>query len=63
VSTTSRTPEQNLNELRAEDLDPRPKRFGSEEEVERAVESEQVKLQQPIEYRHGEEVMLTTPGA
>src|SRR2546428_30586 len=54
--------EQNVNELRGEDLDPRPKRFASEEEVERAVDSEQVKLQQPIEYRHGEEVMLTTPG-
>src|SRR5690242_588580 len=28
----------------------------------RAVDAEQVKLQQPIEYRHGEEIMLTTPG-
>src|SRR2546430_2771107 len=37
-------------------------RFASEEEVERAVDSEQVKLQQPIEYRHCEELMLTTPG-
>src|SRR5204863_288654 len=54
--------EQNLNELRAEDFDPRPKRFASEEEVERAVEAEQVGLQQPIEYRRGEEVVLTTPG-
>jgi DNA-directed RNA polymerase subunit beta' len=54
--------EQNLNELQAEELDPRPKRFASEEEVERAVESEQVHLQQPIEYRHGEEILLTTPG-
>jgi DNA-directed RNA polymerase subunit beta' len=54
--------EQNLNELKAEDLDPRPKRFVSEEEVERAVEAEQVGLQQPIEYRRGEEVLLTTPG-
>src|SRR5204863_318710 len=53
---------QNLNELSAEDMSPRPKRFGSQDEVERAVDSEQVKLQQPIEYRHGEEVMLTTPG-
>src|SRR6266705_2288004 len=54
--------DKNLNELNSEDLKPRPMRFASEEEVERAVESEQVKLQQPIEYRHGEEVMLTTPG-
>src|SRR5256886_2776214 len=54
--------DKNLNELNAEDLKPRPMRFASEEEVERAVDSEQVKLQQPIEYRHGEELMLTTPG-
>src|SRR5256886_2159095 len=54
--------DKNLNELSAEDMNPRPKRFGSQDEVERAVDSEQVKLQQPIEYRHGEEVMLTTPG-
>src|SRR5436189_1092432 len=38
------------------------KRFASEEEVERAIEAEQVELQQPIEYRRGEEVLLTTPG-
>jgi DNA-directed RNA polymerase subunit beta' len=54
--------EQNLNEVNAEDLDPRPKRFASEEEVERAIEAKQVDLQQPIEYRRGEEVILTTPG-
>src|SRR5438477_592453 len=35
-------------------LDPRPKRFQSEEEVELAIESEQVHLQQPIEYRAGD---------
>src|ERR687885_351969 len=54
--------EQNLNDVRSEDLDPRPKRFASEEEVERAVEAKQVELQQPIEYRRGEEIILTTPG-
>jgi DNA-directed RNA polymerase subunit beta' len=54
--------EQNLNDVRSEDLDPRPKRFASEEEVERAVEAGQVHLQQPIEYRRGEEILLTTPG-
>jgi DNA-directed RNA polymerase subunit beta' len=37
-------------------------RFASEEEVERAVEAEQVGLQQPIEFRHGDEVILTTSG-
>ena len=40
----------------------RPKRFGSENEVVLAVESKQVELQQPIEYRHIGELMVTTPG-
>jgi DNA-directed RNA polymerase subunit beta' len=52
----------NLNELTAEELDPRPQRFASQEEVERAVESKQISLQQPIEYRRGEEIILTTGG-
>jgi len=43
-------------------LKPRPKRFQSEEEVELALEAEQVHLQQPIEYRLNGEVLLTTPG-
>ncbi len=54
--------EQDLNELQSEDLDPRPKRFTSEEEVERAVEAGQIEIQQPIEYRRGEEIILTTGG-
>src|SRR3954468_7696770 len=54
--------EQNLNELKSEDMDPRPKRFASEDEVQRAVDSGQVKLQQAIEYRRGEEILLTTSG-
>jgi DNA-directed RNA polymerase subunit beta' len=54
--------EQDLTELKSEDLDPRPKRFISEEEVERAVEAGQIELQQPIEYRRGEEIILTTGG-
>jgi DNA-directed RNA polymerase subunit beta' len=37
-------------------------RFQSEEEVEFAVESGQIGLQGPIEYRHDGEVRLTTPG-
>ncbi|HXG77319.1 MAG TPA: DNA-directed RNA polymerase subunit beta', partial [Gaiellaceae bacterium] len=37
-------------------------RFQSEEEVEFAVESGQVKLQDPIEYRHDGTLELTTPG-
>jgi DNA-directed RNA polymerase subunit beta' len=52
----------NLVEAKAEEVDPKPKRFASEEEVERAVEGEQVGLQQAIEYRHNGELMLTTPG-
>ncbi|MGH3102693.1 MAG: DNA-directed RNA polymerase subunit beta', partial [Gaiellaceae bacterium] len=45
-----------------EDFDSRPPRFGSEEEVEFAVDAEQVALQQPIEYRWEGELILTTPG-
>ena len=40
----------------------RPKRFGSENEVVLALESKQVELQQPIEYRHYGELIVTTPG-
>src|SRR4051794_41857434 len=46
----------------SEEFDPRPKRFGSEEEVERAVDDDQTDLQQPIEYRWHGELVLTTPG-
>jgi DNA-directed RNA polymerase subunit beta' len=38
------------------------KRFANEEEVEFAVESKQVHLQAPIEYRWHGELILTTPG-
>src|SRR5690348_11992505 len=51
-----------LDATNAEDLDPRPKRFASEEEVERAVEDGQIDLQQPIEYRWHGEIVLTTGG-
>jgi DNA-directed RNA polymerase subunit beta' len=54
--------EQDLSEAEAEKLDPRPHRFGSEEEVELALEAKQVKLQEPIEFRHRGELLLTTPG-
>jgi DNA-directed RNA polymerase subunit beta' len=43
-------------------LDPRPKRFASEEQVELALEAKQVELQDTIEYRRGEELIVTTPG-
>jgi DNA-directed RNA polymerase subunit beta' len=45
-----------------EKLDPRPQRFASEEEVEWALDAEQVGLQKPIEFRRGDELVLTTPG-
>ena len=51
-----------LNEKASEDLDPRPQRFQSEDEIEMAVESRQIGLQQPIEYRRNGEIVLTTPG-
>jgi DNA-directed RNA polymerase subunit beta' len=54
--------EADLGAMKAEDLDPRPKRFASEEEVERAVEDGQVGMQQAIEYRSHGELILTTPG-
>jgi DNA-directed RNA polymerase subunit beta' len=54
--------EQDLPSLKGEDLDPRPSRFQSEEEVEFALAAEQVELQQPIEYKLDGELMLTTPG-
>ncbi len=37
-------------------------RFRTEEEVEFALDAEQIALRQPIEYRRGDEVRLTTPG-
>ncbi|MBD0339153.1 MAG: DNA-directed RNA polymerase subunit beta', partial [Thermoleophilia bacterium] len=43
-------------------LDPRPKRFSSEEEVLFALEAGQVELQQAIEYRWQDGLLLTTPG-
>ena len=51
-----------LNATTAEELDPRPKRFGSEEEVILALDARQVGLQDPIEYRRGGELLLTTSG-
>jgi DNA-directed RNA polymerase subunit beta' len=54
--------EDDLAQVEAEKLKPRPKRFRSEDEVELAVESGQVGLQQPIEYRVNDDVLLTTPG-
>ncbi|HET6697107.1 MAG TPA: DNA-directed RNA polymerase subunit beta', partial [Gaiellaceae bacterium] len=53
-----------LPSMTAEDFDPRPRYFGSEEEVILALDNrqERVGLQDPIEYRRGGERILTTPG-
>ncbi len=51
-----------LTAVSAEELEPRPSRFGSEEEVILALEAEQVRLHDPIEYRRNGEIVLTTPG-
>ncbi len=51
-----------LSKVSAEELDPRPPRFASENEVILAREAKQVGLHDPIEYRRDGEVILTTPG-
>ncbi len=51
-----------LNATTADQLKPHPKRFSEEEEVILAVDARSVDLQDPIEYRRGEELILTTPG-
>src|SRR5207253_7269507 len=54
--------DRDLAAMSSEDLDPRPKRFAAEEDVEMSVEDGQVGIQQPIEYRYRGELVLTTPG-
>jgi DNA-directed RNA polymerase subunit beta' len=51
-----------LAQASSEDLDPRPKRFASEEQVEHALEAGQIKLQEAIEYRWNSDLLLTTAG-
>jgi DNA-directed RNA polymerase subunit beta' len=51
-----------LSTVTAEDLDPRPPRFGSVDDVILALDARQVGLQQPIEYRRHGEIVLTTAG-
>ena len=52
-----------LTKADPEKLKPRPKRFQSEEEIELALEADQVQIQQPIEYRfENGETIVTTPG-
>jgi DNA-directed RNA polymerase subunit beta' len=52
----------NFDELTAEDMDPRPPRFRTEEEVEFAIDAKQIHLQQPIEYLWEGELVVTTAG-
>ncbi len=52
----------NFDELTAEEMDPRPKRFRTEEEIEFSVESKQITLQTPVEYLWEGELVLTTAG-
>jgi DNA-directed RNA polymerase subunit beta' len=54
--------DRDLSSVEVEDLDPRPFRFQSEEEVEHALEADQVQLQQPIQFRWNGDLLLTTPG-
>ena len=55
---------EDLTQATVDQLDPRPRRFGNEEEVILAVEAGQegVGLQSPIEYRWNGDLLLTTPG-
>src|SRR5262249_16600422 len=54
--------DQDLSKTTVANLKPRPCGCQSEEEVELAVEPKEVGLQQPIEYRWRDELILTTPG-
>jgi DNA-directed RNA polymerase subunit beta' len=53
-----------LSQVTAEELDPRPRRLRTEEEVILALDAAQegVGLQSPIEYRWNGDLLLTTPG-
>jgi DNA-directed RNA polymerase subunit beta' len=51
-----------LTKASSEELDPRPQRFASEDDVILALDAKQVGLQDPIEYRRHGELHLTTPG-
>jgi DNA-directed RNA polymerase subunit beta' len=54
--------DRDLDGVAAEDLDPRPARFRTEEDVEFALEAKQLGLQQPIEYLWKDELVITTAG-
>src|SRR6184192_288143 len=52
----------NFEELAVEDLDPRPQRFRTEEDVQFALDAKQITLQEPIEYLWEGELILATAG-
>src|SRR3989440_2749332 len=52
----------NFEELTVDDLDPRPKRFRTEEDVQFALDAKQITLQEPIEYLWEGELVLATAG-
>jgi DNA-directed RNA polymerase subunit beta' len=54
--------EHDLDRLVAAEMDPRPSRFRTEEEVEFALDAKQIGLQEPIEYLWNDELVVTTPG-
>ncbi len=53
---------EDISALDVTKLNPRPKRFAAEEEVEQSLHAGQVHLQDTIEYRRRGELVLTTPG-
>jgi DNA-directed RNA polymerase subunit beta' len=54
--------DQDFDKLQAEKMNPRPKRFRTEEEVEFALDAKQIGIQSPIEYLWEGELVLTTAG-
>ncbi|HVW90117.1 MAG TPA: DNA-directed RNA polymerase subunit beta', partial [Gaiellaceae bacterium] len=54
--------DEDLEKTEASQLDPRPRRFDSADEIEVALEMRAVKLTDPIEFRFHSELHLTTPG-
>ncbi len=55
--------DKDLSGVDAAKMNPRPKRFQSEEEIELALDAEQVDIQEPIQFRfQNGETIVTTPG-
>jgi DNA-directed RNA polymerase subunit beta' len=54
--------DQNFDAADASKMNPRPKRFRTEEEVEFALDAKQIEIQTPIEYLWEGELIVTTAG-